>query len=109
MSHIEWKKVEAEVKYLYTLPLCTLLVTHNWQIKTVVSVVVGRAVMIVSAMAISQYPAIIGHLLMIIILQLVIFIHHLQLVRSVVLSFYDWSHIFVISILVLTESLLGIV
>ena len=63
------------MKYLYTLLLCTLLVTHNWQIMTVVSVVVGRAVMIVSAMAISQYPAIIGHLLMIIILRLVIFIH----------------------------------
>ena len=29
MSHIEWKKVEAEVKYLHTLPLCTLIVTHN--------------------------------------------------------------------------------
>ena len=32
MSHTEWKKEEEEVKYLYTLPLCTLLVTHNWQI-----------------------------------------------------------------------------
>ena len=32
MSQIDWKKVEAEVKYLHTLPLYTLLVTHNWQI-----------------------------------------------------------------------------
>ena len=29
MSQIDWKKVEAEVKHLYTLPLFTLLVTHN--------------------------------------------------------------------------------
>ena len=29
MSHIDWKKVEAEAKHLYTLPLYTLLVAHN--------------------------------------------------------------------------------
>ena len=30
MSQIDWKKVEAEVKqHLYTLPLYTLVVTHN--------------------------------------------------------------------------------
>ena len=32
MSQIEWKKVEAEVKHLYTLSIYTLLVAHNWQI-----------------------------------------------------------------------------
>ena len=30
MSQIDWKKVEAEVKHLYMLPLYTLLVTHNF-------------------------------------------------------------------------------
>ena len=29
MSQIDWEKVEAEVKYLYTLPIYTLMVTHN--------------------------------------------------------------------------------
>ena len=29
MSQIDWKKVEAEVIHLHTLPLHTLLVTHN--------------------------------------------------------------------------------
>ena len=32
MSQIDWKKVEAEMKYLYELILYTLLVAHNWQI-----------------------------------------------------------------------------
>ena len=32
MSLIEWKKVEAEVKFLCTLPLCTFLAAHNRQI-----------------------------------------------------------------------------
>ena len=32
MSQIDWEKVEVEVKYLYTLPLYTLPVTHNYQV-----------------------------------------------------------------------------
>ena len=32
MSHIDWKKVDAEVRHLYALPLYTLLVAHNYQI-----------------------------------------------------------------------------
>ena len=32
MSHIGQKKVEAKVKYLYALPLYSLLVAHNYQI-----------------------------------------------------------------------------
>ena len=32
MSHIERKLVEERVMYLYTLPLCIMLATHNWQI-----------------------------------------------------------------------------
>ena len=32
MSLIDWKKMEAEVKYLYMLPLYTLLVAQNKQL-----------------------------------------------------------------------------
>ena len=32
MSQIDWKMVEAEVKHLHTLPLYTLVVTHNLKI-----------------------------------------------------------------------------
>ena len=32
MSEIDWKKAEAEVKYICTCPLFTLLLMHNWQI-----------------------------------------------------------------------------
>ena len=32
MSQIDWKKVEAKVKHLFTLSFYTLLATHNWLI-----------------------------------------------------------------------------
>ena len=32
MAQIDWKKVESEVKHLYMLPLCTLMVAQNWTI-----------------------------------------------------------------------------